>query len=148
MKYLVGIGNYIRGDDSIGLRIAEYVSAQGLNEGFEVLDIADNGLNLLGYFEDAEEMLWIDAVRSGRKPGEFFFFSPDDVESEKKLSARTTHEGDFLQVLRLARQLGYRIPPIVIMGIEPAKMDEGIKLSLELSGRFGEYVEEAVRRLR
>lgn len=147
-RYLVGIGNYTQTDDGIGLRVAEYIVQQKLARGFEVLDIGDNGLHLLSYFEDAEYMLWVDCVRMGLKAGEFVFFSPDDVESRKRLAGRTTHEGDMLQVIELARKMGYSIPKIDICGIEPGSTEQGWVLTGTLQLRFPEYIDAVLARMK
>ena len=33
MRYLIGVGNYCAFDDSIGLRLIEYICARGLERG-------------------------------------------------------------------------------------------------------------------
>lgn len=149
-KYLVGIGNFTQTDDSIGMRVVEHIANRGLNipphGDFEILDIADNGVNLLSYFtDDTESMVWVDCIRSGRAPGEFIVFTPEDVESQKRLSARTTHEGDMFQILELAKQLDYPIPPIQILGIEPESTRQGLELTPTVQARFEEYVAEALK---
>jgi len=149
MRYLVGIGNYMMGDDGIGPRIAEYIADHNLNSGFEVLDLCDNGLNLLGYFaEDTDVMLWVDCVRMGCNPGEYRFFTPEQVQSSKLLAQRTTHEGDLLRVLELAKAAGYPIPAIEVMGIEPEQVKQGEPLSVTLKNNFKTYVDEAIRRIK
>ncbi|HCM40536.1 MAG: hypothetical protein A2070_11810 [Bdellovibrionales bacterium GWC1_52_8] len=148
MRYLVGIGNYMMGDDGIGPRIVEYVADHRLNSDFEVLDLGDNGLNLLSYFDQTtDRMLWVDCVRMGCQPGEFRYFKPEQVESQKYLARRTTHEGDLLKVLEIAQAAGYAIPEIEIMGIEPEQVQQGQGLSEPVAKLFKTYVDEAIRRI-
>ena len=153
-RYLVGIGNYSMGDDGIGLRIAEHIAQAKLNSDFDVIEIGNHGLDLLSYLnEDVEKMLWVDCVPTGRAPGETIFFAPEDVESVKKLSGSegvspTTHEGDMLQILNLARSLGQHIPKIRVMGIEPEIVAPQMVLSKTLEARFPELVNEAIRQIR
>ncbi len=66
MRYILGLGNYAMGDDGIGLRIIESIAEQGLDEDFEAIEIANNGMQVLTYFEEQTELLVIvDAVSSG-----------------------------------------------------------------------------------
>lgn len=145
MRYLVGIGNYSMTDDSIGLRVVEHISEKGLARGFEVIDIADEGLRLTYYFTpETEKIVVIDAAELGLSPGEIKVFRPEEARSEKSLSGITTHEGDVMKVIAFARELGMPIPPIEIMGIQPASMEQGMDLSPVLRDRLDDYVKTAI----
>ncbi len=47
MRYLIGLGNYMAGDDAVGLRIVEEIAAKGLEHGFRAVDLSSNSLNLV-----------------------------------------------------------------------------------------------------
>lgn len=145
MRYLIGIGTYLGLDDSIGLRIAETIAEEGLDVGFCAVDMGGNLLDLVHYLgEETDAMLVVDCARMGRTPGEFAFFTPAEVATRKDLAGISTHEGDLLKVLELASSLGQALPPITIMGIEPAEVREETGLSPALEVRFREYVDAAV----
>ena len=149
MKYVIGIGNYAMGDDGIGLRLVEAMAERGLGEGFELVEIAHDALRLLEYFTpDTEQILLIDCVTGGARPGEHRFFTPAEVETRKDLSGFTTHEGDVLQALTLAWGLAQPVPPLTILGIEPERMapEPGLSPALEL--RFEEYVAAVLDHIR
>lgn len=144
MRFLVGIGNYMALDDSIGLRVAETIAEEGLESGFHAIELGGNLIDLVHYLgDDAEAVLIVDTARMGCEPGDYAFFTPDQVESRKDLAGFSTHEGDLLKVLGLADSLN-KLPPITIMGIEPADMRDEAGLSPALQGRFREYVAAAV----
>jgi hydrogenase maturation protease len=142
MRYLIGIGTYTARDDSIGLRIAETIAAEGLDRDFRAIDLGGNLLDLLHYLdEEAESVLVADSARMGLAPGGFAFFEPEQVSSTKALAGFSTHEDDLLKVLELARSLGQPLPPITILGIEPADVSPEVGLSPALERRFGEYID-------
>ena len=141
MRYLIGIGTYMGLDDSIGLRIAEAIAERGLDRGFRAIDLPGNLLDVLHYCDpDTEAMLVVDSARMGLEPGEYRFFSADDVVTHKSLDGISTHEGDLMKVLELASELGLEIPPITLLGIEPAEIAPEMGLSAALEQRFEEYV--------
>jgi hydrogenase maturation protease len=149
VRYLVGFGNYTAYDDSIGLRIIEYIAERGLEHGFRALDLSTNSLNLVSYLDpDTKAILIVDSARMGMAPGETRFFTPRDVESQKQPGHLSTHEGDVLKVLELARAMQYPTPPIVIMGIEPESVRGEIGLSKTLQERLPAYAAAAIARLR
>lgn len=148
MRYIIGIGNYSRADDSIGLRIVEHIAQNGLDRGFEAIDIADEGIRLLFYFnEETEKILLIDAVDFGLAGGEFRLFEPQDVETTKNMNRLTSHEGDILKVLGIARNLGYTIPPITILGIQPGSLEPVMELSPALQAKFDRYLKIALEEI-
>lgn len=144
MRYLIGVGTYSGFDDSIGLRVAEAVVERGLDCGFRVIDLGGTLLDAAHYLNaETEWVLFVDSAHMGLAPGEFAFFTPEQVESRKSLAGLSTHEADLFQVLDLARSLG-EVPPVWIMGIEPESVREEIGLSAALESRFQEYVAAAV----
>ncbi len=148
MRYLIGFGNYTASDDSIGVRLVEAIAERGLDAGFRALDLATNSLNLLAYLQpDTEAVLIVDSARMGEPPGTVRFFAPADVHGRTPQGGLSTHEGDVLQVLQLAASLGYPVPRILVMGIEPASVEPGIALSPALADRFEEYLAAAVAKV-
>lgn len=141
MRYIIGIGNYQMSDDGIGLRIVEHIVENGLEKGFEAVDIADEGTRLLFYFQrETEKIVLIDAADMELAPGEYRLFEPKDVSTTKQTQGLTTHEGDALKILEFARNLGYFIPPLIILGIQPGSMAPGMELSPALQERFDSYL--------
>jgi hydrogenase maturation protease len=92
-------------------------------------------------------ILLVDAAEIGAAAGEYRFFAPSAVATQKSLAGISTHEGDVLRVLELARQTGLPIPPLVVMGIQPRSLAPGMELSPELEARLGEYAAAAAARL-
>jgi hydrogenase maturation protease len=145
VRYLIGIGNYYGFDDSIGLRIAETIGERGLDRGFQAIDMGGSLLDLLHYIGgDVDGVLIVDSARMGTEPGEFAFFSPDQLVSVKRVDGFSTHEGDLLKVLDLVTALGQPVAATTILGIEPSELREGQGLSETLQARFEEYVAAAV----
>ncbi|HOU28362.1 MAG TPA: hydrogenase maturation protease [Thermoleophilia bacterium] len=148
MRYLVGVGGYLAGDDGVGPRVVDYVLENGLDQDLEAIDLSTDAVSLVAYLDDdTEAVLVVDAAHLGLAPGDFRVFSPEQVETRKELGGLTTHEGDVLKVLELAREAGFPIPPLAIMGIEPGEIAEGRPLSAPLRERLPEYAAVAVERL-
>ncbi len=148
MFYIMGVGNYSMKDDSIGIRIVEHIDENGLAEGFEVIDLSANTLNLFSYLnEQTKKILIIECALMGKKPGEFLFFNENDVKTTKKMEGFSTHESDVLKTVHLARQTGYPIPEIEFMGIEPFSVVSEFGLSEELNNNMEIYVKEAIHRI-
>ncbi len=145
MRYLIGIGNYYGLDDSIGLRLAEWIGDRELPEGCRAIDLGGNLLDVVHYLgADVERALIVDSARMGLEPGDYAFFSPDQVASRKQTGGVSTHEGDLMKVLEFAAATGELRAPVTIMGIEPAAISDEPGLSEVLAARFDEYVGAAM----
>jgi len=145
VRYLIGIGNYYGRDDAIGLRIAEHIGEKGLDRDFRAIDLGGNLLDVVHYLNDeTEQVLIVDSARMGLEPADFAFFSLDQAASAKAIAGFSTHEGDLLKVLEFAEALAGSLPPISIMGIQPAELADEPGLSDTLEARFEEYVAAAV----
>lgn len=144
MRYLVGIGNYYGLDDSIGLRIAEAIGERGLDQGFRAIDLGGNLLDLVHYIGgDTERVLIVDSARMGMAPGDFAFFTPEQVVSRKESGRIGAHASDLMKVLEFASALGEPLAAVTILGIEPAEIRGDPGLSPELTERFDEYLAAA-----
>lgn len=148
MKYIAGVGNYSMYDDSIGIKVVEYIEEKNLDKGFKALDLSANILNLVSYFEEKTELILIvDTGKLGLNPGDYMFFRPEEAQTVKVTGNISTHEGDLLKVIELADATGSYIPEILIMGIEPESVKEEFGLSEVLQERLGEYAEAAIKEL-
>jgi len=148
MKYLIGLGNYLMFDDSVGIRIIEHIAENELETDFKALDVSGNSLNILSYLNlETEKIVIVDTALMGEEAGNCRLFTLDEVDSTKPQTGITSHEDDMIQVLRFARENGYHLPDIVFMGIEPesVRMDYGMSKTLE--DRFPHYVETAIEEL-
>jgi len=136
------------GDDGIGLRLIEHVSDLGLADGFDAVEVGNDGMLVLTYFtEETERLVLVDAVRFGGTPGDFTIFSPEDVESHKTTGGISTHEGDILKLIGMAREIGLPVPAIRIVAIEPAAMQPDTGLSSALQSRFEEYLDALLKEI-
>ena len=146
MKYLVGVGNYSMFDDSIGLKIVEYLAANSLDNGFQLIDLSANLINLLFYFDpQTTQIIVIDSAKMGLPAGEYRFFSLAEVTSIKKQAGISTHEGDLIGILQFARSLGYHVPTLKMMGIEPRLIKNEFGLSRLLEEKIPYYCEQVIK---
>jgi len=147
-KYIIGLGNYARNDDGIGLRIVETIMDNNLDVGFNAIELGNDGMGLLTFFnEETEKVLIVDCALIDKAPGEYMIFSPDDVETQKVVGNVSTHEGDILKLIALGKELDYFIPEIMVMAIQPDSLDMEMKLSECLSSKLDSYIQAAIKEI-
>jgi hydrogenase maturation protease len=144
MKYIIGVGNYAMGDDGIGLQLIESLATTKLPPDCHLLELKNDALGLFSYLvPETSAILIVDCVKMGVEPGEWRLFTPEEVRSIKRVANSTTHEGDLLQIIQLARVTGYTIPPLRILGIQPGSIEPSMELSTTVRERLPEYVDVA-----
>ena len=139
---VIGVGNTLRGDDGVGVRVAQELAGGGLPEGVTVVDGGTGGLDLLFEVEEAERVILIDAAEMGGEPGEARVFSGEQVADAPGVRFSSTHGFGVAEVLALARSLGLA-PEVVVVGIQPVEVTYRDSLSETLASRVPEYVELA-----
>jgi hydrogenase maturation protease len=136
MKTLVlGLGNPILSDDSIGLRVVQELRVRlGEKPDIEVSEDYWGGLRLMERMIGFDRAIIIDAIRTDAEPGTIHLLSPNDIPTQRSASA---HDVNLPTALELGRQAGAQLPPpneILIVGVEAADVqtfDEALTPEVE-----------------
>ncbi|MCL4368143.1 MAG: hydrogenase maturation protease [Actinobacteria bacterium] len=141
MRTLVlGLGNEILGDDSVGLRVVRELRAQlPPDTPVEVSEDTHGGLRLMERMIGYERAIIVDAIRTGSPPGTLQWLSPGGIPTQRSAS---THDVNLPTALSLGRQASALLPidaNIHILAIEAAHVDHFTEV-------LSREVEEAVPR--
>ncbi len=66
---ILGIGNYLMGDEGVGIHAVRYLEEHNWQEKADILDGGTGGLPLLSLFSRYERVILIDATADGSTPG-------------------------------------------------------------------------------
>lgn len=145
---VLGVGNTLLMDEGIGVHaIYEFWKEKRLWDE-AVVDFIDGGTftqDLFYLFEEYENILVLDVVRAGRKPGTIYSLEEDQLRKDKK-QMLSLHDIDLLDSLDMAQMRGHR-PYLRIIGIEPEKIDWGTDLTPTLAKAFPAFMEVAKRHI-
>jgi hydrogenase maturation protease len=87
---ILGIGNYLMGDEGVGVHTALRLQGMGLPENIEIVDGGTGGFHLLQYFEDHDTVILIDATLDGNAPGTIRLIEPRFAQDFPR--AMSTHD--------------------------------------------------------
>lgn len=142
---ILGLGNPLRGDDGVGVRLAQMLAARRLPAGVEVVDGGTQGLGLVGLFEGRQRAIVIDAAEMGRRPGEFVRFTPQQVRLPgPDETGFSVHEAGLREALLLADALGILPGEVVLYGVQPARIEWDAGLSPQVEAALPALVEAVV----
>jgi hydrogenase maturation protease len=144
---VAGIGNIFWSDDGFGSEVARrLLSGPPVPDGVKVVDYGIRGLHLAYELLDGyDAAILVDATAQGGDPGTVYVIEPDldSIESETGLAEAgivDAHGMDPASVLALLRSLGGRIDRLLVVGCEPADVDEGMGLSEPVAGAVDQAV--------
>lgn len=139
---VIGCGNVLAGDDSAGVEIVRRLRARG-DCRCALRDLPHGGVELLESFEEADVILFLDAVSSGAPPGTVHLVPlPWPGIEPRGLSSLSSHGWGLAETLELARALGRRAPRLMLLGVEVA----GVSLAAGRSVAVEEAIAVVVER--
>jgi len=130
---VLGLGNPLRGDDGVGVRVVEELQRQTLPADVEVLDAGTPGVGLIHLLEGRARAVIVDAAEMGRPPGEVVRFRVSDVALIRSAERFSLHGRGVADALALAAALGIPLPEIVVYGVQPMQVGWGAGLSDEVA---------------
>ncbi|MDZ7860295.1 MAG: hydrogenase maturation protease [Candidatus Krumholzibacteriota bacterium] len=124
---VLGLGNPMLSDDSVGLYIIDLLSKK-YPESSPVVTFSKNysgGMDLIYELEGFEKAIIVDSIFTGSfEPGFCHEFSVDDLNINSKLGLINSHGLNLPTVLEFGEKCGYCMPEIVIYGIEGREFTE------------------------
>ena len=146
---VLGIGNLLWADEGFGIRALE-----GLNEVWRfgpkvrLLDGGTQGLYLLPYVEGCRKLLIFDAVDYGLPPGTLKIVEDGEVPAFMGAKKMSLHQTGFQEVLAVAALRGWQPDKVVLIGIQPDRLDDyGGSLSEVVKARLTSVIEIGCRYL-
>ena len=138
---VAGIGNIFLGDDGFGVEVAGRLAAESLPQGVEVRDFGIRGMHLAYEMLDGgyDTTILVDATPRGGTPGSLYLIEPDSGSAEVP-SAPDAHAMNPNAVLAMLDALGGTPGRVLIVGCEPASVEEGIGLSVPVANAIGDAV--------
>ena len=124
-RLVIGLGAADRGDDAAGIEVARRVSS------VPTVERSAGTLGVLDLWEDSDEVILVDAMRSDQAPGTLAKFDAheDDLPTG---SFVTTHALGPAEAVALAKVLGRLPPKLTVYGIEAGQTTLGAGLSPEV----------------
>ncbi len=138
--FVIGVGNYLLGDEGVGIHVVNIMRKQTLPEGVEVVDGGVGGLFLLDFFEKAEKVILVDAVSGGGKPGDIYILNAEELEKNGVRSLSSLHDMSVQLLVKVAREMNV-LPRFFLVGVEPKSYKE---LRVTLSREVEESVPKVI----
>ncbi len=148
---VLGLGNILLKDEGIGVHVAQKLQQMTLPYNVEVIDGGTAGLDVLLLARGVERLVVIDALRAGKETGTIYKAQLKLEECDKleqilsdgnKISL---HQAGLIDALAAVRKMDYAPKEIVIIGVEPEKIDWGLELTDKVRQRLAEIIDMVIK---
>jgi hydrogenase maturation protease len=147
---IIGCGNLLRGDDGVGPFIIRKLWDLGLPEGVRVADGGTAGMDVAFKMRGADQVIIVDAARTGAEPGTLYRVPGEELEQLPPLTGIHMHAFRWDHALAFGRWLLKDEYPqnITVYLIEGACFDFGASLSQPVVEQMNALAEHLVATLR
>ena len=137
---ILGIGNYLMGDEGLGVHAAVKLQQENLPPYADVVDGGTGGFHLLEYFETYETIILIDATLDDNPDGTIRLIKPRFAQDFPK--AMSTHDIGLKDMVNALQLMG-KMPTIhlFVMSIESLQQ-QGIELTPEIENAMPLLIEK------
>ncbi len=138
---VLGLGNILLKDEGVGVHVAQKLQELALPCNVEVMDGGTACLDVLLLAQGIEKLVVIDAMRGGKEAGTIYKARLKTEERDKLQqifssdSKLSLHQMGLVDALAAAEKMNCAPKEIVIIGVEPRKMDWGLELTDEVKQR-------------
>ena len=144
---IIGLGNPIVTDDSVGLRVAQELERRlAGRDDVEVVEDCWGGLKLMERMIGYQRAIVVDAICTGAAPGTIHHLRPGQLDTQRSASA---HDVNLPTALEFGRKAGMELPSedaIQLVGIEAADiLNFGEQCTPEVEAAIPRAVEDVLR---
>jgi hydrogenase maturation protease len=129
---ILGLGNPLLGDEGIGVRVVEELKGLELPDGVTVVEGGTAGLGLIALMEGYQRVIIVDAANMDQPPGHVARFTPLEAQFQAAEAPLSLHQIGLREALALAEALEVTPAELVIVGIQPNRVEMGTGLSPEV----------------
>jgi len=136
---VLGVGNLLLTDEGVGVHLIQKLREMEIGEGIELVDGGTSLLDFIPQAEDVSKLIIVDAIKLGGKPGRTYKICVDDSLLKGAKGMTSLHQLGVVETLAIAQKMG-KLPPTIIIGIEPKEISYGLELSPEIEREMGKMV--------
>jgi hydrogenase maturation protease len=137
----MGVGNYLMGDEGIGVHIVQQMEKMDLPDYLDVLDGGTGGFLLMNYFDEYPYVIFVDATMDGKPVGTITVTEPRfAADFPNALSVHDVGLKDMIEAVYLME----KVPKMFLITIS---INEIRPMTLELDPAVEASIPEAIEKI-
>jgi len=137
---VVGIGNELLGDDGVGIHVIGELEKRGVPSATTLIEAGTAVDMLWDEIVGAGKVIVVDAVKGGGPPGSVYRYLYGECPEGHGVT-QSGHEVGLRDKLVALELMGCTLPQVVVIGIEPERVEFGAGLSSCLRNRLPAVVD-------
>jgi len=137
---VVGLGNELLCDEGVGIHVLGELEKRSLPTGTTLIDAGTAVDTLWDELVAVDRLIIVDAVEGGGAPGSVYQYRYDECP-ETRRARLSGHEVGLRDKLASLGLMGCDLPEVVVIGIEPERIEWGIRLSPQVQERLTAVVD-------
>lgn len=144
---IIGVGNILLKDEGTGVRVVrELENEYAFTPHVSLIDGGTDGPHLTSLVADFDEIIVIDAVEGGEKPGTLYKFNLNQISFDVPTHL-SIHQMGVLEALNEVKLLG-KEPKVTFIGVEPQDISPwGMDLSPVIEEKIPEIIALVLKEL-
>ena len=139
---VLGLGNYLMGDEGIGVQTIQALAELDLPDAVDLLDGGTGGFLLLNYFESYNKIILIDATMDGKPDGTVSLIEPRFASDFP--TALSVHDVGLKDMIEAVFMMEHR-PELYLFTVSISKIDPmSIALSEAVEGAIPEVIDRVL----
>jgi hydrogenase maturation protease len=139
---ILGIGNYLMGDEGVGVQTALALQKLPIADTIDVVDGGTGGFHLLEFFEVHDKVILIDATLDNNEPGTIRLIQPKFAKDFPR--AMSTHDIGLRDMVN-ALQLMDKMPEIYLFVVSIESIQQqGIELTAAIEKTLPDLIEKVL----
>lgn len=153
---VLGLGNILLADEGVGVHVVQQLVKRALPANVDVVDGGTAALDVLLLARDVQKLVVIDALRAGKEPGTVYVArfaggqksKLDEHFARQGGSRISLHQIGLLDALSVAKRISEGPKEIVIIGVEPAKIDCGLQLTDRIAHKVPHIIDIVLKEIK
>ena len=138
---ILGVGNYLMGDEGVGVHLIQEMAKLNLPEYLDILDGGTGGFLLLSCFEAYKTVIFVDATMDGKAEGTISLIKPKFASDFP--SALSVHDVGLKDMIEAVYLLDSK-PDIPLFTIS---IEEMVPMTIELSAKVKEAIPKTIEQI-
>lgn len=139
---VMGVGNYLMGDEGIGVHIVQQMEKMDLPDYLDVLDGGTGGFLLMNYFDEYPNIIFVDATMDGKPAGSISVLEPKFASDFP--SALSVHDVGLKDMIE-AVYLMEKVPKMFLITVSIAEIRP---MTMELEKAVQEAIPNVVEEIK
>ena len=138
---ILGVGNYLMGDEGVGVHLIQEMAKLNLPEYLDILDGGTGGFLLLSCFEAYKTVIFVDATMDGKEEGTISLIRPKFASDFP--SALSVHDVGLKDMIEAVYLMDSK-PNIPLFTISIKEM---VPMTIELSSKVKEAIPKTIEQI-